>query len=94
MRDPAAAIVAHALHGAGRHGGEAAFVPDPARAGREDGGFLVTYVHEDGATASEMVVYDAASMTRVARVGLPARVPYGFHVAHVAEAALRGQVEE
>ena len=84
----------HALHGPRRHGGEAAFVPDPARAGREDGGFLVTYVHEDDAQASEMVVYDAATMNRVARVGLPARVPYGFHVAHVAEAALKGQVEE
>lgn len=90
-RDPATAIVASAAHGPGRHGGEVAFVPDPARAGKEDGGFLVTYVHPEGGETSEVVVYDAATMARVARVGLPARVPFGFHVAHVAEAALAGQ---
>ena len=91
--DPASAVVGHVHHGPGRHGGECAFVPDPARPGREDGGFLVGYVHEEGRPTSELVVYDAATMAAapVARVGLPARVPFGFHVAHVAEAALGTQ---
>ena len=65
-------------------------MPDPKRAGQVDGGFLVTYVHEDGQEKSEMVVYDAATMASVpvARVALPARVPHGFHAAHVGEAQL------
>jgi len=90
------ATVARLAHGPGRHGGEAVFVADPKRAGQVDGGFLVTYVHEDGQEKSEMVVYDAATMASVpvARVALPARVPHGFHAAHVGEAQLAAQASE
>jgi carotenoid 9,10(9',10')-cleavage dioxygenase 1 len=100
---PAKAVAGHIQHGPHRYGGECAFVPDPARKG-EDAGFLVTYVHDespaaraaspDGRGVSELVVYDAQKMggTPVARVPLPARVPYGFHVHHMNEAEFRSQV--
>ena len=51
----------------------------------EDDGWLVTYVHDDGTGASEMVVIEAQDFGAppVARVQIPARVPYGFHGAWV-----------
>ena len=96
------AVVAHITHGPHRYGGECAFVADPARRG-EDAGFLVTYVHDespaakkaspDGKGLSELVVYDAKSMSAspVTRIPLPSRVPYGFHVHHMSEAEVRAQ---
>jgi carotenoid cleavage dioxygenase len=70
--------------GPGRHAGEPYFVP---RAGgtAEDDGYLIAYVYDQARDASELVVLDAQSPTAepVARVMLPARVPYGFHGAWV-----------
>ena len=67
-------------HGPGRAAGEPVFVsrPDPTA---EDDGWLVTFVHDLGATATEFVVLDAQDLGRgyVARVPLPQRVPFGFH---------------
>jgi carotenoid cleavage dioxygenase len=62
--------------GPGRSPGEASFVP--AGAGEEDG-YLVTFVYDSAADRSDLVVLDASSMTEVAAVHLPVRVPYGFH---------------
>lgn len=96
------AVVGLITHGPHRYGGECAFVADPARRG-EDAGFLVTFVHDespaaraaspDGKGTSELVVYDAKAMAAapVARVPLPSRVPYGFHVHHMTEAEVCGQ---
>ncbi len=98
-KDAVTAVISHGPH---RYGGECAFVPDPARRG-EDAGFLVTYVHDespaakaaspDGKGKSELVVYDAKSMspTPVVVLPLPSRVPYGFHVHHMTEAEVRAQ---
>ncbi len=68
-------------HGPGRAGGEPVFI---AREGgtAEDDGWLVTFVHDLGANATDFVVLDAADFDRtdyVARVRLPQRVPFGFH---------------
>ena len=71
-------------HGKNRYGGEGVFVPrDGARA--EDDGWVVTYVHDEISDAAEMVVVSAQDMAAepVARVLIPARVPYGFHAAWV-----------
>ena len=89
QKDPAKALAGVVEHGPGRYGGEAFFVPDPSRRG-EDAGFLVSYVHDEGEGRSELVVYDAQRLPAppVARVALPARVPFGFHVHHVPEAEL------
>jgi carotenoid cleavage dioxygenase len=71
-------------HGKMRIGGECVFVPRP-NAGAEDDGWLVTYVHDEGDGASEFVVIEAADFGAppVARVRIPARVPYGFHGAWI-----------
>jgi carotenoid cleavage dioxygenase-like enzyme len=66
--------------GAGRHSGEPYFVPrEDATA--EDDGYLMSYVYDAGRDTSELLVLDANDLSRppVARVMLPARVPYGFH---------------
>jgi carotenoid cleavage dioxygenase len=68
-----------------RHGNEFLFVPDgPA----EDDGHLLTYVHDDGRDAADLVVLDARDVAAgpVATVQLPTRVPYGFHAAWVPDA--------
>lgn len=59
--------------------GEAAFAPDPARAGQEDGGWLVNYVFDRTDGSSAFVVVDAQALEEVARVHMPRRVPLGFH---------------
>ncbi len=59
--------------------GEPVFVP-AAGAAEEDGGYLMTFVHDASSDSSRFVIFDAASMdaTPVASIALP-RVPSGFH---------------
>jgi carotenoid cleavage oxygenase len=68
--------------GAGRSPGEASFVPGGAN---EDDGYLVTFVYDAGTDRSDLVVLDASTMTQVAAVHLPTRVPYGFHGSWIAD---------
>ncbi len=79
------------LHGKNRFGGEGVFVPRPD-AKAEDDGWLLTYVHDEGENRSELVVIDVQAFTKppIARVRLPARVPYGFHGTWLADTLLRG----
>ncbi len=67
-------------YGARRFGGEPVFAPRPGGTG-EDDGWLLTFVHDEGADRSELVVLDARQVASgpVARLLLPRRVPYGFH---------------
>lgn len=71
-------------HGKMRIGGEGVFVPRP-NATAEDDGWLVTYVHDEGSGTSELIVLEAQDFSAppVARVMIPARVPYGFHGAWI-----------
>ncbi len=66
--------------GPGRHSGEPYFVPRQG-ASSEDDGYLLSFVYDGERDASELVVLDARDPARapLARVMLPARVPYGFH---------------
>jgi carotenoid cleavage dioxygenase len=66
--------------------GEAVFVPAGPGPRREDDGWLLTITtrdpgqHADGGSASQLLVLDAADVTRrVAAVTLPRGVPAGFH---------------
>jgi carotenoid cleavage dioxygenase len=68
--------------GPGRSPGEASFVP---AGDGEDSGYLVTFVYDAGDDRSDLVVLDASSMTEVAAVHLPVRVPYGFHGSWIAD---------
>lgn len=67
-----------------RHAAEPLFVPaDP---GSEDGGWVLTFVHDDAVDETVLAVLDATSITAgpVAEVVMPRRVPYGFHATWVA----------
>ncbi|WP_042341815.1 carotenoid oxygenase family protein [Calothrix sp. PCC 7507] len=79
--------------GEGRYGGEPVFAPRPG-ATAEDDGWLVTFVYDEGAETSELVVVNAQDMTSepVARVIIPQRVPYGFHGAWISEGQLGSSV--
>ncbi len=67
-------------HGPSRAAGEAVFVPRDGSV-EEDDGWLLTFVHDLASETAEFVVMDARDLDRgyVASVGLPQRVPYGFH---------------
>jgi carotenoid cleavage dioxygenase-like enzyme len=65
--------------------GEAVFVPaDGARA--EDEGWLLSIVSDRAGKGSELLVLDAADLSRTASVRLPRRVPAGFHGSWIPDA--------
>jgi carotenoid cleavage dioxygenase len=67
--------------GAERAPGNFVFVADPARTGDDDGGWLLGFVHSESMDATDLVVLDAADLTRsaIAAVRIPRRVPRGLH---------------
>ena len=75
--------VASRIFGDNCFGGEPCFIarePEDPNA-QEDDGYVVSYVHDEGANESRFLVMDAQSPTLqlVAVVKLPQRVPYGLH---------------
>jgi carotenoid cleavage dioxygenase len=64
--------------GRGKHIGEVVLASD---GGREDAGWLMGFLHEEGTERSSFVVLDASDIKKgpVAKIALPQRVPYGFH---------------
>lgn len=58
------------------HGGEALFVPRDGATAEDDGYLLDLLMAGDRA---DLLVLDAATMTELARLHLPARVPFGVH---------------
>lgn len=67
-------------YGAGRGTMEAVFIPRSPDAA-EDDGWLMSMVHDANENRAELVILDATDFggEPVARIKLPARVPYGFH---------------
>ncbi|MEM1169552.1 MAG: carotenoid oxygenase family protein [Cyanobacteria bacterium P01_H01_bin.35] len=67
--------------GRGRFCGEITFAPRPGGIA-EDDGWLLTFVWDAVAKQAELLVVDAQDVTgkAIARVLIPERVPYGFHV--------------
>ena len=57
-------------------GGEVAFAPYGKE---EEDGVLLTFVFDPATNTSSVYVIDARTMNCVATVGLPERVPFGFH---------------
>jgi carotenoid cleavage dioxygenase len=53
----------------------------PEGAGGEDDGWLIGFVYDRARNASDLLILDAQNIDSkpVARIGLPARVPQGFH---------------
>lgn len=66
-------------------GGEALFVPK-ANSNGEDDGYLVDILMSEAGSC--MLIIDAASMTELARLHLPQRVPYGVHACFLDDAKL------
>jgi len=67
-------------HGPGRAAGEPVFVRREGSTA-EDDGWILTVVYDATTDGSDVVILDAADISgpEVARIALPARVPYGFH---------------
>ena len=91
------AMVGLVNHGAGRVGGECYFVPRESNTNEnqdEDDGYLMTIVYDEKKDKSELVIYDAKTMssTPLARVDIGTRVPYGFHCTYVTENQLQSQI--
>ena len=61
--------------------GEAVFVPSTAGAADESSGWYLGYVYDPARNGSDLVIIDASdfSAAPVAKIGLPQRVPHGFH---------------
>jgi carotenoid cleavage dioxygenase len=59
----------------------------------EDDGYVVGFVYDEDRKASEAWVIDARRFEEgpIAKVHLPARVPYGFHSHWVSAAAVAAQ---
>jgi carotenoid cleavage dioxygenase-like enzyme len=76
----------------GWHGGETVFAPRSEQ-GKEDDGWLLTFVVNEASGESELHVLDAQHMAAepVARVRIPRRVPTGYHALWVSEAELSAQ---
>jgi len=66
--------------------GKGVFAPRPT-ATAEDDCWLITFVYDEGAGTSELVVVNAQDVNTspLARVIMPQRVPYGFHGTWVCE---------
>ena len=67
------------------HGGEALFVPREGAVAEDDGYLLDLLMAGEQA---HLLVLDARTMTEVARLELPARVPFGVHACWLDEAKL------
>jgi carotenoid cleavage dioxygenase-like enzyme len=79
--------------GADRHAGEPYFVPREG-ATDEDDGYLLCFVFDAPTGRSELVILDARDSRAppLARIHLPARVPFGFHGSWIADAATGSSV--
>lgn len=77
--------------GEGRWGSEAPFAPRPGSSA-EDDGYLISYVCDEREGSSEVHILDAAAPSAgpVCRLGIPFRVPLGFHATWVDGSRLPG----
>jgi len=69
---------------------EAVFIPAGNDGGREDDGYLASFVYDRNRDTSAFCLFDATRVAAgpVARVTLPVRVPVGFHGVWVPDSAL------
>ncbi|MFI9503914.1 carotenoid oxygenase family protein [Nocardia sp. NPDC052566] len=80
--------------GDGIFGSELTVVPRP-HARDEDDAWLTMFAHNNHTGRSEVWIYDAADVTAgpICRIGLPARVPLGFHATWVSGARMRAAAQ-
>ncbi|XAR68219.1 9-cis-epoxycarotenoid dioxygenase [Bertholletia excelsa] len=82
------------IYGEEKYGGEPLFLPNSnAGAGAgEDGGYILSFVHDESDWNSELQIVNAVTMKLEASIELPSRVPYGFHGTFISEKDLSKQV--
>lgn len=82
----------HYPYGPGRLGGEPIFAPKPGGT-KEDDGWVIGFVWDEKLQRSECIILDAARFEDgpLARLVMPARVPFGFHSAWVDRETWRQQ---
>lgn len=70
--------------------GEAVFIPATESGGREDDGYLASFVYNKNTDTSAFCLFDAANVSGgpIAKVELPVRVPVGFHGVWVPDSAM------
>lgn len=71
-------ITASYSYGTLKRGGEPVFVPRPGARG-EDDGYILCFVHSGLSHRSHLVVLGAKSLTELAKIRIPYRVPFGLH---------------
>ncbi|GAB4846705.1 9-cis-epoxycarotenoid dioxygenase nced1, chloroplastic [Ancistrocladus abbreviatus] len=81
------------IYGEGKYGGEPFFVPRDStiNSGREDDGYIVSFVHDENEWKSELQIVNAMDLRLEASIELPSRVPYGFHGTFISEKDLEKQ---
>jgi carotenoid cleavage dioxygenase len=74
----------HELNGC--QAGEPVFATSPGADG-EDDGWILTFVYDAARDASDLIIIDASHFDQppVARIRMPARVPFGFHGSWIPE---------
>ena len=77
------------LYGEGKYGGEPCFVPSESEA--EDEGYVITFMHDERTSKSELLIVNTETMGLEASVKLPSRVPYGFHGKFISSKELESQ---
>ncbi|KAH7661694.1 9-cis-epoxycarotenoid dioxygenase protein [Dioscorea alata] len=79
------------LYGDQRYGGEPYFLAKDPAAKREDDGYVVTFMHNEKTSESELLIVNATDMRLEASVKLPYRVPYGFHGTFISAKDIQSQ---
>ena len=64
-------------YGDDRTAGEVVF--HPKEGGKEDEGYLMTFLYDITQKQSEFIMWDGKTCEVIYRVKLPQRVPHGFH---------------
>ncbi|XP_077253876.1 9-cis-epoxycarotenoid dioxygenase NCED1, chloroplastic-like [Tasmannia lanceolata] len=67
------------MYGDCRYGGEPYFVARDQASEREDDGYVVSFMHDEKTSRSELLIVNAITLELEASIMLPSRIPYGFH---------------
>ncbi|KAI3803629.1 hypothetical protein L1987_31786 [Smallanthus sonchifolius] len=81
------------MYGDEKYGGEPLFLPGDCNSGREDEGHILTFVHDEKTSSSELQIVNAVTLRLEATVKLPSRVPYGFHGTFISAKSLATQAQ-
>jgi 9-cis-epoxycarotenoid dioxygenase len=80
------------IYGDHKYGGEPLFLPrNSGNSEFEDDGYILSFVHNEKTSNSELQIVNASTLEMEAIIELPSRVPYGFHGTFINSADLKNQ---